>query len=181
VAGSSERQERKEMISSEVVTQTWQRMSQTSVHRAPELVEQMNDEQPVVLGYLLYLEELPFNEYERELIFYIGMVVWQIMEQSDRQLYRVTRRKMRKAEESNIDRLEQLTSSSEGEMIEATQHLINTHPEPEVLRYVVEAIMEEDEEEPGFRDENKGLAFIHLKILLDAFVGSLADRPRLVA
>ena len=41
--------------------------------------------------------------------------------------------------------------------------------------------MEEDEEEPGFRDENKDLIFIHLKILLDAFVANLADRPRLVA
>lgn len=169
------------MISFEVVTQTWERMCQMPVHQAPELVEQMNDEQPVALSYLLHLEELPFNEYERELIFYIGLVVWQIMKQSDRQLYKVTRRKMRKAEESNIDRLEQLTSSSEGEMIEATRHLISTHPEPEVLRYIVEAIMEENEGEPGFRDENKGLAFIHLTILLDAFVGSLADRPRLMA
>ena len=169
------------MISSEVVTQTWQRMCQAPVHQAPELVEQMKDEQPVALSYLLALEELPFNEYERELIFYIGMVVWQIMKQSDQQLYKVTRKKMEKAEDANIERLEQLVSGSEGELIESAQHLISTHPEPEVLRYVVEAIMEEDEEEPGFRDENKGLAFIHLKILLDAFVGSLADRPRLVA
>ena len=169
------------MISSEIVTQTWQRMSQTPVHQAPELVEQMKDEQPVALSYLLHMEELPFNDYERELIFYIGMVVWQIMKQSDQQLYKVTRKKMEKAEDSNIDRLEQLTSGSEGELIESAQHLIGTHPEPEVLRYIVEAIMEEEEEEPGFRDENKGLAFIHLKILLDAFVGSLADRPRLVA
>ena len=103
------------------------------------------------------------------------------MKQSDQQLYKVTRKKMEKAEDANIDRLEQLASGTEGELIESAQHLISTHPEPEVLRYVVEAIMEEDEEEPGFRDENKGLAFIHLKILLDAFVGSLADRPRLVA
>jgi hypothetical protein len=69
-------------------------MCQTPVQRAPELVEQMKDEQPVALSYLLALEELPFNEYERELIFYIGLVVWQIMRQSDQQLYKVTRKKM---------------------------------------------------------------------------------------
>jgi hypothetical protein len=61
---------------------------------------------------------------------------------------------MEKAKDSNIDRLEQLASGSEGELAEAAQHLVSTHPEPEVLHYIVEAIMEEDEEEPGFRDES---------------------------
>jgi hypothetical protein len=44
VTGSSESQEQTEMISSEVVTQTWQRMCQAPIHRAPELVERMNEE-----------------------------------------------------------------------------------------------------------------------------------------
>jgi hypothetical protein len=93
----------------------------------------------------------------------------------------VTGKKLRKAEELNVEILERLASSGESEFIESTQLLIRTHAEPEVLRYIVEAIMEEAEEEPGFQEANKGLAFIHLKILLDAFVNSLRPRPRLVA
>jgi hypothetical protein len=58
------------MIPSEIVTQTWQRMSQVPVDQAPELVEQMKDEQPVALSFLLHLEDLPFNQYEQELLFY---------------------------------------------------------------------------------------------------------------
>ena len=170
------------MISSQVVTQTWQRMSQTPVDQAPELVDQMKAEQPVVLSYLLHEEDFPFNEYERELIFYIGMVVWQIMKQSEQQLYKVTRKKLRKAEELNVGFLEDLASSSEGDFIRSVQQLLRTYAEPEVLRYILEAIMEEDEpEEPGIRDEYKGLAFVHLKILLDAFISSLAPRLRVVA
>jgi len=171
------------MISFEVVTQTWQEMSQTPTHQASELVEQMSQEQPVALSFLLHLEDLPFDQYERELIFYIGMVVWQIMKRSGRQLYKVTRKKMRRAEESNVELLEQLASSDEADFIETIQLLLADCPEPEVLRYIVEAIMEEqdDPDEPGFRDEYKGLAFLHLKILLDAFVSSLGPRPRTVA
>jgi hypothetical protein len=169
------------MISSEVVTQTWQRMCQVPAHQAPKLVDQMGAEQPVALSFLIHLEDLPFNPHEQELIFYIGMVVWQIMTQSERQLYKVTPTKLREAEKSNIELLEQLMSSSEEEFIEAAQLLIRAHPESEVLRYIVEAIMEEQPDEPGFRDAYTGLAFIHLKILLDAFVSSLGPRPRLVA
>jgi hypothetical protein len=169
------------MISSEIVTQTWQRMSQSPIDQAPKLVEQMKDEQPVALGFLLHLDDLPFNQYEQELLFYIGLVVWQIMKQSEKQLYKVTNKKLRKAEERNIHTLERLASIGEGEFIASAQLLIGTHAEPEVLRYIVEAIMEVDEEEPGFQEAHKGLAFIHLKILLDAFISSLGPRPRLVA
>ena len=171
------------MISSEIVTRTWQRMSQSPIHQAPELVEQMKTEQPVILGYLLNLEDFPFDQYEQELVFYIGTVVWQIIKQSKQQLYKVTRTKLKRAKESNVELLKELASSTESEFIESAQVLIRTCPEPEVLRYVVEAIMEEDDDpdEPGIRDEYRGIAFIHLKILLDAFIGSLAPRPRLVA
>jgi hypothetical protein len=169
------------MISSEIVTQTWQRMSQVPPDQAPEMVNQMQAEQPVALSFLLHLEDFPFNRHEQELIFYIGMVVWQIMKQGEQQLYKVTRKKIRAAEELNLEILDDLASGSEGDLIGSTQQLLGTYPEPEVLRYILEAIMEEDPEEPGIRDEYKGLAFVHLKILLDAFISSRTPRPRLVA
>ena len=64
-------------------------------------------------------------------------------------------------------------------LIEYSKYLVETHPEPEVFRYMLEAIMEADPpDEPGFSEENKGLAFLHLKIVLDAFVSSLPPGPR---
>jgi hypothetical protein len=169
------------MISSEIVTQTWQRMSQVPLDQAPEMVNQMQAEQPVALSFLLHLEDFPFNRHEQELIFYIGMVVWQIMKQGEQQIYKVTRKKVRAAGGLNLEILDDLAAGSEGDLIQSTQQLVGIYPEPEVLRYILEAIMEEDPEEQGIRDEYKGLAFVHLKILLDAFISSRAPRPRLVA
>jgi len=166
-----------DMIPAEIVTETWQRMAQTPVHEAPDLVNQMQQEQPAIMAHLLYLDEFPFDPHERELIFYIGMVVWQIMKQSKRRLRRVTLKKLSKAERANYDTLELLASDSEADLFSATVAMIENHPEPEVIRYIVETIMDEEDYEPDdppIRDEYRGLAFIHLKIALDALISSLA-------
>ena len=89
-----------DMISAEIVTETWQRMSQTPVSGAPQMVEQMRDEQPVVVSYMLSLVDSPLNTHERKIMAFLGMVVWQLMKQTKRRLNKVTRRKLRKAEEA---------------------------------------------------------------------------------
>lgn len=174
---SAEERVMADMIPTEIVTETWQRMAQTSVHEAPDLVNQMQQEQPAILAHLLYLDEFPFDPHERELIFYIGMVVWQIMKQSKQRLRRVALKKLSKAEKANYDTLELLASDSEADFFSATVAMVENHPEPEVMRYIVETIMDEedyDPDDPPIRDEYRGLAFIHLKIALDALISSLA-------
>jgi len=166
------------MISAETVTQTWQRMSDTSPAHAQKIVEQMSEEQPIVLAYLLAMsEQPPFNEQDGQIFFYVGMVVWQIMKQSPKRLLKVTRKKLEQAERANEQFLEMLSSDTEADFVSATKTMLENHAEPEVLRYITEALMEEedhDPDDPPMRDENRGLAFVYLKTVLDAFVRSLA-------
>jgi len=164
------------MISEEIVTQTWQKIGQTTEYEAPLIVQQMQEEQPVALSFLISLDDMPFNQNEREIIMYLGLIVWQIMRQSERPLRKVTRNKLRRAEEANIEWLERMETAKEADFFGSIQVMLATYPEPEVLRYILEAIMEESEDPDDIlvRDEYTGLAFLHLKILLDAFVASLA-------
>jgi hypothetical protein len=170
-----------DVISAETVTQVWQDMAQVSLEEVPHFINQMRVEQPVVLVYLLAVDDSIFNEHEREIIFYLGMVVWQMMKQSKRRLRKVTEKKLMQAEEANFDFLECFSASPEADFESATETMLATYPEPEVLRYIVEAIMEEedyDPDDPPIREEYRGLAFVHLKTVLDAFIGSLAAAPR---
>lgn len=163
-------------ISAEIVAETWQRISQLSLDEAPQMTLDFREEQPIIFDYLLAFDDLPFNQHERELIFYIGLIVWQMMRQSKRQLYKVTRRKMEKADKATYDSIEVMMSDSEADFVSATMTMLENYPEPEVLRYIVETIMDEDEYEPDdppIRDEYRGLAFLHLKTVLDAFITSL--------
>jgi len=166
-----------DMISAETVTRVWQDMARVSADEAPRFVQQMEEEQPAVMAYLLAVGDALFNQHEQEIIFYLGVVVWQMMKQSKRRLRKVTEERLDQAEEANLDFLERLSASPEADFESATQAMMATYPEPEVLRYIVEAIMEEEDytpEDPPIRDEYRGLAFVHLKTVLDAFISSLA-------
>jgi len=170
-----------DMISAETVTRVWQDMARASAEAAPLVVTQMMEEQPVIIAYLLGAGEPPFNQHEQEIIFYLGMAVWQMMKQSKRRLLRVSQKKLMQAEEANFDFLERFSASPEADFESAIQAMLATYPEPEVLRYIVEAIMEEEDYDPDdlpIRDEYRGLAFVHLKTVLDALISSLAAAPR---
>ncbi len=165
------------MISAETVTQTWERMAATPESQAQRLVEQMSEEQPAVLAYLLATsEQPPFNAHEGQIVFYIGMVVWQMMEQSPKPPRQVTPAALDAAEQANEAFLEALSSDTEADFFSATKTMLETYPEPEVLGYITEAIMDDedsDPDDPPIRDENRGLAFLYLKTVLDAFIDNL--------
>lgn len=163
-------------ISAEMVERTWKRMAEYPINRVPELIDEMRLEQPVLLGYLMAMDEDIFNKNERETIFYIGLVTWQIMKQSRQILGQVTQKKLLQAENANDVLLKTLSSDTEADYLSATEQMVLNYPEPEVLNYIVDAIMEEDIDNPEeilIREEARGMAFIHLVVALDAMILSL--------
>jgi hypothetical protein len=163
------------MISEEVVTKTWEKMAQATEYDAQLIIAKMSEEQPLALGFLINLDDMPFNQNEREIVLYVGVTVWRMMLQSERRLRKVTGNKLRRAEDANLEWLERMETANSADFYAATQLLLLNYPESNVLRYIIEAIMEEDEDPDNIpvRDEFIGLAFLHLKILLDAFIASL--------
>jgi hypothetical protein len=168
------------MIPAEIVTRTWQHIAHIPISEAPLLMEQMKTEQPVILAYLLAADGLSFNRNECEIILYLGMVARQIAKQSQRKLRKVTRKKLRRAKEANDSFLERLDASTEAGFEDLTPRLMHQYPEPDVLRYIVEAFVEgdPDPDEIPIRNEYKSLALVYLRTALDAFTASLAPQPR---
>ncbi len=163
------------MISTDVVTQTVQRMSAMQPVEARALVKRMGQEQPVIVAYLLATSEnKAFDQDEGQTLFYVGLVITQIMKQGLMEPGKITEKRLMRAEKANEDLLDKMASDSAGDFASAAESLVEKYPEPEVLRYVTEALMEDEEgdpDNPPIRDENLGLAFLHLKVVLDAFVG----------
>jgi hypothetical protein len=162
------------MIPEDVVTAVWQRMASVSPAQIPKLVDQMTREQPQILAYLMAASESDLDEDEAEIVFYIGVVIWQIMRENQPRIHKVTESLLDDVEAENEKSLRKLEQDSPGDFVTAVKKFTNDYPEPEVLRYVVEALIEEDEEEnsSSVSEENLGLAFITLKNVLDALIAS---------
>jgi hypothetical protein len=157
-------------VSHALVTQVWQEMASMPTGEVPALVEQMQAEQPALLAYLLALEGYGLPQEEFEVIFYLGIAVWQMMKRGHPRLMRASIKKLEQAEEEDTKSLEFMEKDTEGDFLSATQAILEAYPEPEVLRYIVEALMEPDPEDVKLSDEAMGIAYLHLKIVLDALI-----------
>lgn len=158
-----------ESIPLEVVERTWKKMSTMSLGELPKLINLMQKQQPFVLAYLLAVGHEIFNQDEQEQLLYLGVVVWQIMSQGSKPLAKITGDVLDETERENMKMLEYLAGESETGFMDTTKKIISNYPQPEVLKYAVEALMEEPEEGCIIRDENKGYIFIYLKTIIDCF------------
>lgn len=158
-----------ESISAQAVEKTWKRVASLSPRGAHKLIQQMTKEQPVVVAYLLAVDHDLFNDDERQLLLYVGVVIWQIMSQGAQPLNVVAETVLDTAEANNVKMAEYLQGETQEGFLQATRTMISNYNQPEVLKYVVEAIMEEPEERCIIRDENRGIMLLDLKTVIDCF------------
>ena len=158
-----------DVIPADVVETTWKEMAAGSIADARKWADRMTKEQPFVLAYLLAVGERDFNPDEAQLLFYLGTVVWQIFDRSDPQLAEVSGDVLDRTEESNTKMLEYLEEESETGFVEAVRDLLDGYNQVEVLRFVMNALMEEPEEGCDIRGDSVGAMFIHLKTIVDCF------------
>ena len=90
------------------VMKTWEKMAQATEYDAQLIMVKMSEEQPLALGFLINLDDMPFNQNEREIILYVGVTVWRMMLQGERQLLEVTDDVLERAEDANLDWMEKM-------------------------------------------------------------------------
>lgn len=84
----------------------------------------------------------------------------------------VTEAALDDAEDRNLAILESMQDESPGDFWVAIKNLIQNYNQIEVLKYVLEALMEEDDEfttDHSVREEMKGMMLIYLKSVIDCF------------
>ncbi len=155
-------------ISAAVVEQTRQRVAQTDPADAPAVTALMNRQQPAVLAYLRDVGGDFLNEDEQDLLFYIGTVVWQVMRQGERKPRKVNLPALDRAERRSMRRLESVVGKPESAVRLLAESLVQDAPQPEVLRYVLGALMGEHEEGLELRDDRIGMMFVYLNAVLEA-------------
>jgi len=156
-------------IARDVVERTWKKMASLTHGEIVRVSRRISADQPYVLAYLLGVDEDVLNQDERELLVYLGIVVFEMMRQGSKPLPRVTDEMLERALGENLEFVERCRGRGFRELLETVGNLVRSYGQPEILRYVLEALMEDSEEGTLIRDQMKGLIMIHLKTLIDCF------------
>jgi hypothetical protein len=153
-------------ISAESVEQTAQRIENFSVRQGEQLTRRLMEEQPLIMAYLMAVDNDLLNEEEREWLFFLGTAVWQMMTQGDAPLPQVTEQTVEQVEAANQQAFEALADESDEAARTAMEKLLCDYNQPGVLKYVITALMESAQEE-GVRQDNLGVLMLDLKTVID--------------
>ncbi len=133
-------------IPEEIVERTWKKMSDLPFEKMPKLIDAMQKEQPVLVAFLMGMSHDDLNQAERELQFYLGMVVWQIMRQGKPAPKLVPEQRVDELIERTEKMAEYLMGENDVDLVNSSLNIYENHNQRNVLRYVVEALFEGDEE-----------------------------------
>jgi hypothetical protein len=157
-------------ISEEIIERTAGKLAAMSINDMPKLLEKMEKEQPEIMAFLMAIDHDVLNQDERELLFYLGMVVWQMMREGTPRPKRVSAERLDELVVSTAKIVESFMNESPGDFMAVMARMFKDHHQINVLRYIVEALfeLEADGEHTEAREEMKGVVFKNLKIVLEA-------------
>lgn len=160
-----------ECVSEETVEQTWQSIAQMDPKDAAESMFQFAETQPHLLGFVMaFAEEL--NTDARELSTYLLYVVYEMFKRSAAaEIPTISEEQVTIQYEATEELLNSLREDGE-EPAEDLVYLESAN-QPWVYRYVVEALLEdEDEEDPNgpldLSEDEFGEIFMMMKTVIDA-------------
>jgi hypothetical protein len=158
-------------IPAEVVEQTSQRIGDLTVRQGEQLATHFSSEQPAVMAYLMAVDGDFLSEEERELLFYTGAVIWQIMAQGEEPLPTVTEEMIKVAEGANRKMLEPIAGLTDADAAVVVSTLVQHYGQPELLKYVIRTFMAAVRDDE-VRHDNLGVMMIDLKTVIDFFNAS---------
>ena len=133
-------------ISAHMVENTYEKITEMPEEDFPRLVEVMQKEQPEIMAFLMAAGHDDFNQAERELQFYLGAMVWQIMRQGTPPPKRVGEKRLDRLIDRTEKMAEYLMGESDADFEHSAMRIFDNHNQVNVLRYVVEALFEDEDE-----------------------------------
>jgi hypothetical protein len=151
----------------ESIDKVWRVVTSMNRKESQSMMGEMNESQPHLLEYLMKTDDGVLNDSERGMLLYLGVVLWKIMKEEGAHLRVVQDTEIAAAANRNLKMVEYLEGEPESDYMKTIQFVLQNYNQVQVLRSITESIVNDPEEGGRFRDENKGLAMLHLKTVLD--------------
>ena len=164
-------------ISRQIIENVLAEVNRLAYRDPAALTNQLGAEQPVLCYYLAELDQLPFgleeeisfSQAEADHILYIGVVLWQILNQSRGQLHPLTWDDM---DAATFETERPFADQDDPMYPDIDLLMVDDHPEPEVVRFLVEAIRswQGDEDFQPIRPEYRPLVLVLFHTVLNALL-----------
>jgi hypothetical protein len=156
-----------EPIPEEIVEKVWQEVAGFSPDRAKKELMKIDISQPELLAFVTESTQ-EMGQEVRELAIYMFVVVYRMFKESHGKMRRISSEEIIKCYKHNEGLLERLEGSHEKFFDRIAS--VQTSRQPYVVKYVADALMEEDEGEDALvlTEEEKGFLFQVLKAAIDA-------------
>jgi hypothetical protein len=150
-----------------IVERTWQEVAGFTTDKAKKELVKIGKSQPELLSFVMEsCEEM--RQEVRELAIYLFVVVYRMFQRNHGRIKKISSEEIIECYEHNEGLMERLEGADERFLDRIAG--LQTSKQPHVIKYVVDALMEEDEGEDTLvlTEEQKGFLYLLLKTVVDA-------------
>jgi hypothetical protein len=151
----------------EEITKSWNKLEELELDDIPQFVDKLGHEQPFVLTYLMTTGSDILNPKEREALLFTGLMIWHISTLKRLKIPEISSEMIDEKESKNIKMLEYLAGEPESDFMETVNHIMTKYPQAELLKFVIDKLMSDPEDDVEIREENIGMIVIYLKTIID--------------
>jgi hypothetical protein len=164
--GFKHRREIMKTIPEGIVEKTWQEVVGFTSDRAKKELMKIDNSQPDLLAFVTGSSQEMGREV-RELAIYMFFVVYRMFQEAHGKMIKISSTEIIECYQTNEGLMERLEGADERFLDRIAS--VQTSKQPHVVKYVADALMEEDEEEDGvvLTEEQKGFLFLLLKTVID--------------
>jgi len=155
-----------EPVPEEIVEKTWQEVAGFSPDRAKKEMMKIGTRQQELLTFVMESAK-EMGQEVRELAIYMFLVVYRMFQEAHGKIKKVSSEEIIEYYEHNEGLMERLEGAREKFLDRVAS--VQTSRQPYVVKYVVDALMEDDEREDAgaLTEEQKGFLFLLLKTVID--------------
>ena len=156
-----------EPIPERIVEKTWQEVAGFSPDKAKKEMLKIGNSQPELLAFVMESAKEMSRE-ARELAIYMFLVVYRMFQGSHEKIKKISSKEIIECYEHNEGLMERLKGAHEKFLDRIAS--VQTSRQPHVVNYVVDALMEGDDESGDavvLTEEQKGFLYLLLKTVID--------------
>ncbi|HEY1171383.1 MAG TPA: hypothetical protein VGH19_08455 [Verrucomicrobiae bacterium] len=159
----------------ETIEAVWEKQSDFSDDDWSQWVDQFAQEQPALLVYLGAADQTVRDSEDgnSELMLLAALIYDSLRARST--LPAIEPEVIEDAEDANIALLQSLDDASEAEHHAVVEKMINEYPQAPMIAFIMERLMEGNEETPELAPDQVGMELLYLKTMIDALTLPQAD------